>query len=61
METTQVNIDFAVIGASFEKYVRQKALLAGSSIVYAINGLLIEEDPKTLKKIVLKEVSYTNQ
>ncbi len=59
MESLQVNIDFAVIGKTFEKYVRQKAILAGSNIVYAVNGQLIEEDPRTLKKNVIKAVTYT--
>jgi hypothetical protein len=57
MELVQINFD--IIGKAFEKHVRQKAILAGNTIVYAINGQLIEEDPITLKKTVLKSVSYS--
>jgi hypothetical protein len=33
--------------------------MAGSTIIYAVGGQIVEEDPKTLKKTVIKPVSYT--
>ncbi len=55
----KVRIDVNAISKAFEKHVRQKAIIAGSTIIYAIGGQIIEEDPKTTKKIVLKAVNYT--
>lgn len=40
---------------AYRTYVRKKAILAGSTIVYAKNGQLIEEDPKTLKITILNK------
>ena len=51
----QVNIDVEKMQQAFEDYVRRKAIEADSTIVYEENGQLIEEDPKTGKKIILKE------
>jgi len=56
MEAKQlVNIDFKKVGKTFREYVRDKAIAAGSTIVYVHNDQLIEEDPKNGKIIVLKE------
>ena len=54
MEKLQVNIDFNVLAKAFREYVRTKAILAGSTIIYKENGNLIEEDPKSAKKKILK-------
>ena len=50
-----VNIDFKEIGKTFREYVRNEALQAGGTIVYAANGRLVEEDPKNNKITVLIE------
>ena len=50
-----VNIDFKKLAKSFREYVRNKAMEAGSTIVYVSNGRLVEEDPKTNKIKVLIE------
>jgi hypothetical protein len=42
-----VNIDFKKMGETFHEFVRSKALLAGSTIVYVLKGKLVEEDPRT--------------
>ena len=49
-----VNIDVAKLQKPFSKYVREKALAAGSTIVYVANGNLVEEDPRSGKLVVLK-------
>jgi hypothetical protein len=59
MEPSPVHIDFVKMEKAFEAYVRQKAIAAGSTIIYAIDGQLVEENPKSLKKVVLKTVSYS--
>ena len=58
MTTTQVNIDFEVLGLAYRKYIREKAANADSTIVYYEGNLLIEENPKTGEKKVLKEYKY---
>jgi hypothetical protein len=50
----QVRIDFEKMAISFREYVREKAINAGSTIVYVEDGNLIEEDPATNEKKVLK-------
>ena len=47
METLQVKNDFELMAKAYEAHVREKAILAGSTIIYAQNGQLIREDPKT--------------
>jgi hypothetical protein len=54
MKPMQVNIDFKKMEKAFREHVRNKAMLAGSTIIYKKNGQLIEEDPATSKKTVLK-------
>ena len=51
-----VNIDFKKAAITFREYVLSKAKDAGSTIVYALNGQLVEEDPKNDKITILKEV-----
>lgn len=53
MEKSQINIDFKEMEKAFREHVRQKAIKAGSTIIYTQNNQLIEEDPATSKKIVL--------
>ncbi len=55
MTKSQVNINFEVMAKAMREHVRNKATLAGSTIIYKKNGVLIEEDPKSLRKTVLKE------
>jgi len=54
MNPKQVNIDFKKMEKAFREHVRRKATLAGSTIIYKKNGQLIEEDPATSKKTILK-------
>lgn len=49
-----INIDFKLLAAAFQKHVREKATRAGGTIVYKEGNCLIEEDPSTSKKIILK-------
>jgi len=54
MEPNQlVNIDFEKMRETFPAFVREKAIKAGSTIVYMEDGEIIEEDPRTGKKTVL--------
>ena len=57
MKEKLVHIDFKKMEKGFRDNVRKKAILAGSTIVYKKNGHLIEEDPKTEKKTVIKEIT----
>jgi ABC-type proline/glycine betaine transport system ATPase subunit len=56
MNTESVNIDFKRMAVAFRKHVLEKALNAGSTIIYMRNGKIIEEDPKNIlpEKIVVK-------
>lgn len=55
METLQVKNDFELMAKAYEAHVRDKAILAGGNIIYAQDGQLIKENPKTLQKTVLKK------
>ena len=55
MGLRKVNIDFKVMQQALKQSVRDKAIKAGSTIVYLKDGRLIEEDPKTLSKRTLKK------
>ena len=54
MKKKAVNIDFKALAKQFRLYVRQKAALAGNTIVYIRQGEIIEEDPQTRQVRVLK-------
>ena len=54
MTDTQVNTNFELLSLAFQKYVLEKAKQAGSTIVYKHGNLLIEENPKTLERKILK-------
>jgi hypothetical protein len=54
-----VNIDFDKLHRTFSEYVREKAKLAGSTIVYVSNGQLLEEDPTNNRIVVLKDGIHT--
>ncbi len=54
MKSPQVHINFKIMEKAFREHVRKKAIQAGSTIIYKKDGQLIEEDPKTSKKIILK-------
>ena len=51
----KVNINFPKMAETYRKYVRKKAILAGSSIVYVRGNKLIKENPGTLVKTILIE------
>ena len=55
MENLQVNIDFKIMETAMREHVRSKAIKYKNTIVYMVNGKLIEEDPLTLKKTILNE------
>jgi hypothetical protein len=52
-----VNIDFEVMRYAVRKYAKEKAVCAGSTIIYVENGRLIEEEPVHSQKKVLKNKS----
>ncbi len=56
MEKARVNFDMEVMSREFPAYLREKARQAGSCIVYAENGFIIQEDPQTGKKNTLQKV-----
>lgn len=58
MKAPQVQINFKIMEKAFREHVRKKAIPAGSTIIYKKDGQLIEEDPKTSKKIILKAGSF---
>ena len=51
----KVNIDFKVMQQALKQSVRDKAIKAGSTIVYVKDGQLIEENPATQTKRTLKK------
>lgn len=57
MISSQVNIDFRQLSVAFQKYIREKATKSNSTILYKKGSQLIEENPKTLSKTILKEYS----
>jgi len=59
MSQSQVNIDFTLLSRAFQKYIREKARKANSTILYKIGDQLIEENPSTLKKKILKEYIHS--
>ena len=59
MISSQVNIDFKFITLAFQKFIREKAKQTGGTIVYKYGNQLIEENPTTFTKKVLKEYSHS--
>lgn len=59
MTTSPVNIDFELLSLALQKYIREKALKSNSTILYKKGDQLIEENPKTLQKKVLKEYFHS--
>ena len=55
MTSSQVNIDFKLLTLAFQKFIREKAKKANGTILYKLGDQLIEENPTTLQKKVLKE------
>jgi hypothetical protein len=55
VEKEKINIDFALMQKALKQSVREKAVKANSTIVYLLDGELIEEDPKTKTKRILKK------
>jgi hypothetical protein len=56
VKTRQINIDFKQMEKAFREHVRKKAIDAHSTIIYREGNRLIEEDPATSKKTILKVV-----
>ncbi len=54
MEKIQVNIDINTIGMAVKEYARSRAFKAGSYIVYKEKGDIVNEDPRTGKKVITK-------
>lgn len=54
MEEKEVKIDFDALSQSMRRFIREKAIAAGSSIVYQEDNYLIEENPATGEKKILK-------
>lgn len=59
MTISRVNIDFKLLGAAFQKYIREKATKSNATILYKNGNQLIEEDPKTSQKTILKEYTLS--
>ncbi|MEO6327423.1 MAG: hypothetical protein ABIO55_00750 [Ginsengibacter sp.] len=55
MSQKKVNIDFRIMKKVLKENVRDKAIKAGSTIVYLEDGEIIEEDPTTKTKRILKK------
>lgn len=54
MEKRQVNIDFTSVGESVAKFVRERAVKAGSCIIHKQDDKVVREDPRTGKITVLE-------
>lgn len=54
MNSYKVHIDFEVLSKVFSTFVREKAKLSGSNIVYKKGNNVIEENPLTSEKKILK-------
>lgn len=59
MIDSHVNIDFKLLSAAFQKYIREKAGKSRSTILYKKGNQLIEENPMTSKTRVLKEYIHS--
>ena len=59
MTTSQVNIDFKLLGLAFQRYIREKAAKANGTILYKNGNQLIEENPRTSQKKILKEYPHS--
>ena len=58
MKVPQVQINFKIMEKAFREHVRKKAIQVGSTIIYKKDGQLIEENPVTSEKIILKAGSH---
>jgi hypothetical protein len=59
MTTSRVNIDFKLLAPAFQRYIREKATRSNGTILYKNGNQLIEEDPKTSEKKILKEYTHS--
>jgi hypothetical protein len=55
MKNDKIHIDFNILGPAMREYVRAKAIKCSGSIVYKEGRFLIQENPKTKEKKILKE------
>jgi hypothetical protein len=58
MNGSKVYIDFEILTQEFSKFVREKAKSSGSNIVYKKENQVIEENPRTAEKRILKSYSF---
>jgi hypothetical protein len=54
MENRPVYFDIKKTGKDVADFVRARAIKAGSHVIYIENGQLIEEDPRTGIKVIIK-------
>lgn len=54
MEHVKVNFNMATIGKEVEAYVRSRAIKLGSFVVYEEGGQIVQEDPRTGQKTIIR-------
>jgi hypothetical protein len=59
MVTSAVNIDFDILAKAFKEFIREKARISGSTIVYKMGNHLVEENPRTSEKRILKKYTQS--
>jgi hypothetical protein len=57
MKSVLVHKNFRIIAKALREHVRHKAYIAGNTIVYLKDGQIIEEDPVSSKKKILRQLS----
>jgi hypothetical protein len=55
MNSYSVYINFETMASALRDHVRRKAIEAENTIIYVVQGQLIEEDPKSHTKVTLKK------
>lgn len=61
MKSPRLHIDLSLMAVAFREYVRKKAIEANSTIVYLEKDEIIEEDPKSKKKSVLRKLHINSK
>jgi len=56
MEQSKINFNWATMGKEVAAFVRARAIEHGTSIFYKEDGKIIEEDPRTGQKTVVRQV-----
>lgn len=57
MKSSHVYINYDALARAFGKHVRKKAATANSTIIYLRDGAIVEEDPKSHTRKVLKRLA----